>query len=265
MRKISKIAALAATALALACTSTATVAQQRQERERPRNSLRSAGEPGRVAAADWSLARRSREEGQWTAFRDTLAPGALFHQPQGPVDAATWLMGRADPDQPEQWAPATVWTSCDGTMAVTEGRYRQADGLVGTYVTVWALQRDRSYKWTYDLSSLDNPQPVERARPAAPAVSPRDLIEVTDIPSVRGHVADCVRRGSPRPQRPQPAAGPAVRAGSGASDDATLVWRWEHRANGERLFSADYLHEGAWQRVTELRVAPEASGATRAE
>lgn len=263
MRKVSSIVGLLAATLALAYSSTAPLAQERErQRSRP---LRTAGEPGRVAAADWGLARLSREEGQWTAFRDTQAGGALFHQAEGPVDAATWLMGRADPVEPEQWAPATAWTSCDGTLGVTEGRFRQADGLVGTYVTVWTLQRDRSYKWTYDLSSLDNPQPSARERPAPPAVSPRDLIEVIDIPSVRGHVADCVRRGGPRPERPQPILGPAVRAGSGASDDATLVWRWEHRANGERLFSADYLHDGAWQRVTELRVAPEASGATRAE
>jgi hypothetical protein len=263
MRRVSHIVGLLAAALALASTATAPLAQERErQRSRP---LRTVGEPGRVAAADWSLARRSREEGQWTAFRDTQAGGALFHQAQGPVDAATWLMGRADPAEAEQWAPATVWTSCDGTLGVTEGRFRQADGLVGTYVTVWTRQRDRSYKWTYDLSSLDNPQPTARERPALPAVNPADLITVQDIPSVRGHVADCVRRGSPRPERPQPILGPAVRAGSGASDDATLVWRWEHRANGERLFSADYLHEGTWQRVTELRVAPEASGATRAE
>lgn len=230
-------------------------AQERGERQRNR-PLRSAGEPGRVAAADWSLARLSREEGQWTAFREMVGPGALFHQASGPVDAAQWLAGRADPAEAEQWAPGVAWTSCDGTLAVTEGRFRQADGMVGTYVTVWALQRDRSYKWTYDLSSTDNPQPVARERPALPTVSPADLITVLDIPSVRGHVADCPRRGAARPDRPQTIPGSAVRAGSGASDDATLVWRWEHRANGERLFSADYLHEGSWQRVTELRVGP---------
>jgi hypothetical protein len=194
------IAAVLALGMALgACAGLAleVAAQDRSERPRPR-PLRSAGEPGRVAAADWSLARRSREEGQWTAFRDMAAPGALFHQPEGPVDAATWLAGRADPAEAEQWSPNVAWTSCDGTLAVTEGRFRQPDGLVGTYVTVWALQRNRSYKFTYDLSSLDNPQPVARQRPAPPQVSPRDLIEVVDIPSVRGHVADCPRRGQAR-------------------------------------------------------------------
>lgn len=250
---------------ALVATGTAALAQQRDRGERPRNSLRSTGEPGRVAAADWGLARRAREEGQWTALRDSLAGGALLHHAQGPVDAATWLAGRANPAAAQQWAPATAWTSCDGTLGITEGRFRRDDGLVGTYVTVWTMQRDRTYKVAYDLSSLDNPQPVERQRPAAPAVNPRDLIEVVDIPSVRGHVADCVRRGSPRPERPQVLPAPAVRAGQGASDDATLVWRWEHRANGERLFSADYLHQGQWTRVTELRVAPEGEGSTRAE
>jgi hypothetical protein len=256
MRISSGLASMVAACLALggiAGLAAEASAQQRQ-RQRP---LRTAGEPGRVAAADWSLARLSREEGQWTAFRDMAGPGALLHQASGPVDAAEWLAGRADPAEAEQWAPAVAWTSCDGTLAITEGRFRQSDGMVGAYVTVWALQRDRSYKWAYDLSSLDNPQPAARERPALPAVNPADLIEVVDIPSVRGHVADCPRRGEARPARPQVVPGSAVRAGSGASDDATLVWRWEHRANGERLFSADYLRDGTWQRVTELRVAPE--------
>lgn len=259
MRKLATLAAISAL-----LATTAPFAQQREERQRHR-PLRTAGEPGRVAAADWGLARRAREDGQWTAFRESLAPGALLHQPDGPVDAATWLAARADPAAAEQWAPAVAWTSCDGTLGVTEGRFRRGDGLVGTYVTVWALQRDHSYKLTYDLSSIDNPQPVARERPAVPAVNPADLITVQDIPSVRGHVADCPRRSAARPERPQAIPGTAVRAGSGAADDATLVWRWEHRANGERLFSADYLHEGAWQRLTELRVAPEATAITRAE
>ncbi len=259
MRSRSALSSVIAAGLALgglAGLAAEAAAQQREDRPRHR-PLRTAGEPGRVAAADWSLARRSREEGQWTAFRDMVGPGALFHQASGPVDAAQWLAGRADPPVAEQWAPVTVWTSCDGSLAVTEGRFRQADGVVGTYVTVWALQRNRSYKWTYDLSSADSPQPQARERPAPPAVSPADLITVIDIPSVRGHVADCPNRGAARPDRPQAIPGSATRAGSGASDDATLVWHWEHRANGERLFAADYLHEGSWQRVTELRVAPE--------
>lgn len=263
MGKLSSII-LAASALALVMTGTTALAQQREERDRPR-PLRSAGEPGRVAGADWGLARRARDDGQWTALRESLAGGALLHQADGPVDAATWLTGRADPVMAQQWSPNVAWTSCDGTLGITEGRFRTAEGLVGTYVTVWALQRDRSYKLAYGLSSLDDPQPAERARPAPPAVNPADLIEVIDIPSVRGFVADCVRRGAVRPARPQPVPGPAVRAGQGASDDATLVWRWEHRANGERLFSADYLRDGQWNRVTELRVAPEATATTRAE
>ena len=71
MGRLSNIV-LALSAFALTAAGTTALAQQRDRGERPRNNLRSTGEPGRVAAADWGLARRSREEGQWTAYRESL-------------------------------------------------------------------------------------------------------------------------------------------------------------------------------------------------
>jgi len=243
-------------------------APQAERRDRPR-PLRSVGDPGRVAAADLGLARQARDEGQWTAFRARAAAGALLHLDEGPVEGATYLANRADPAQPVEWAPDTVWSSCDGTLAVSEGRFRQPDGLVGSYLTVWKLQGDRSYKWLYDLGGPDVPQPAPRpTRQPAPrsdgttiAEDGSELILVAEIPLVRGLVADCASRRNPAP--PRPAATPAsstTRAGEGSSDDGTLTWRWEHRANGERLMVAAWLKDGAWQQVTQLRLAP-----TRAE
>ena len=254
--------ALGACSAAISPAPVAAQQSQRPERaERPeRPRLRSVGEPGRVAAADRSLARLAREEGQWTGMLATLAPGALIHQAGGAVDAAQWLTGRANPAAPDQWAPATIWTSCDGTLAATQGRLVQPDGMVGTYVTVWSLQPDRSYKWAYTLAGLDNPQPVARARPAPPAVAPVDLIEVVDIPSVRGFVADCPRRGAAIPPRPPFPGAPDHPAGRGASQDGTLVWNWGQHDDGLRYVSVSYLRDGAWQDVVDFSVPPATAG-----
>jgi hypothetical protein len=227
--------------------------EERRRDRRPR--LRSVGEPGRVAAADFTFARTAREEGLAAAANASVAPGALSHTGAGPLDAARWI-GQIDAaTRPAQWAPDSVWSSCDGTLAVSEGRYRQADGIVGTYVRVWALQGDRRYRWTYDLASPDNPQPPPD--PVGDTPGGPDVIVVETINSLTGRVADCPRRGEERtPPTPQQAANAAF-AGGGTSDDATLTWGWQHRPNGERVFTADYLRDGRWQRAVELRAGPE--------
>lgn len=227
-------------------------APQRQRERRPR--LRTVGEPGRVAAADFTFARTAREEGLAAAASASVAPGALLHLRSGPLDAPRWI-GQLAADAPAgQWAPDSVWSSCDGTLAVSQGRYRQEDGIVGTYVRVWALQGDRRYKWTYHLASPDSPQPPPepaRATPGGP-----DVIVVETINSLTGRVADCPQRGAARPAAPQVPPANAAFAGGGTSDDATLAWTFEHRSNGERVFTADYLRDGRWQRAAELRAAP---------
>jgi hypothetical protein len=229
--------------------------EERRRDRRPR--LRSVGDPGRVAAADFTFARTAREEGLAAAANASVAPGALSHTGAGPLDAARWIGQINAATSPAQWAPDSVWSSCDGTLAVSEGRYRQADGIVGTYVRVWALQGNRRYKWTYDLASPDNPQPPPepvRDTPGGP-----DVIVVETINSLTGRVADCPQRGGgpERPSRPQEQAASAAFAGGGTSDDATLTWGWQHRPNGERVFTADYLRDGRWQRAVELRAGPE--------
>lgn len=229
-------------------------APQRQRERRPR--LRSVGEPGRVAAADFTYARTAREEGLAAAASASVAPGALLHLAAGPIEAGRWIGQLAADAWPGQWAPDSVWSSCDGTLAVSQGRYRLADGLVGTYVRVWALQGDRRYKWTYDLASPDNPQPPPE--PARDVPGGPDVIVVETLNSLTGRVADCPQRGAARPAAVQAPPANAALAGGGTSDDATLAWTFEHRANGERVFTADYLRDGRWQRAVELRAAPAA-------
>ncbi len=230
------------------------VAQQapEQQTERPRRRpLAAVGDPGRVAAVDGRFARAAREEGQWTAFANFAAPGAVMHWADGPpFEAAAWLATQSNPAEAVAWAPTAVWASCDGTMAVSFGRFRQPDGVVGSYATVWQLHGERDYRWTYDMGGADVPQPP----PPPPRVPPSDeVIVVPGLGLIDGKVADCPR-GSARETPVRVVVD--IPPGHGAlAADGTLAWRWEHRADGARRIVVDYLREGRWQTALDFGFA----------
>lgn len=238
---------LASVASLAACTSPT---QQRINRERSAATeflarQGSIGDPGRVAAADFAFARMARDEGTWTAFRAYAAPDAVRDVPGGFAAASEVLAGLADPAEPIRWAPTNVWSSCDGTLAASLGRFVLPNGIVGDYVTVWELQSDNSYKWTYDTGTADDPQPV----PEPDEALPEDAIVVEGMTSITGRIADC-----------QPAVGqaalPLVVSGNASwastSDDSSLTWQSTVLADGSREVQVFYLREGSWEQVVDL-------------
>ncbi len=116
--------------------------------------------PSAVIAAELAFARLAQEKGQWSAFRATAASDAVMFVPQR-VRAQDWLKGRADPATAVRWAPTAVWSSCDGSYAVTRGNWQSANAS-GGFVTVWQRQGDPKraprpgekveYKWVLDMS-----------------------------------------------------------------------------------------------------------------
>src|SRR5690606_29429218 len=96
-------------------------------------------DPGKVVAAEIAFARTAQEKGQWTAFAEFAADDAVMFVP-APVKAKDWLKGQRDPAEAVRWQPHQVWSSCDGTLAVTRGAWQRADGSTGYFTTVW--QRD---------------------------------------------------------------------------------------------------------------------------
>ena len=212
--------------------------------------LPAVGDPTKVAATDIAFARKARDEGQWTAFAEYSAPGALLHGRSGPFDARAWLATLTNPAQSVRWWPTAVWASCDGSLAVSFGRSLDPEGIVGSYVTVWQLQDDRSYRWIYDTGTPDDPQPPPR--PADVAADP-DTIVVDALTAIDGKVAEC-SRGAQMPPAPEPVAADGTRHGGGESADGTLRWRWEHQADGARRFAAHWLRDGTWQQALEFTV-----------
>jgi hypothetical protein len=124
--------------------------------------------PSDAIAAERAFAARAQVEGQWTAFRATAAPDAIMLAP-GPVNAHQFLARfTSDPKVAVMWWPARVWTSCDGSMAVTTGPWVRRGGTqVGTFTTVWRREANGQWRWVYDNG---REVPAAIAAPEDPAV-----------------------------------------------------------------------------------------------
>jgi hypothetical protein len=224
----------------------------RQPRVEPRAN------PSAVVAAEIALSREARERGQWAALRSQAAPGAVLHNADGPVPADAWLAGQGANPQPARRSTRTVWSSCDGTLAISQGRTRGADGVVGSFVTVWQREGRKGYRWLYTASAPDDPQPPPPPAPLPADAEAEDLILVTGLDMVDGRVADCRADGRP-PRQAIDAAEAGVQSGQGQSKDDTLHYRWDHLANGTRRIMVEYIHDGVWQEALAFSL-PAANG-----
>jgi len=203
-----------------------------------------AAQPSSVVKAELEYARAARERSLADAAGEFVGPGGVIHGTDGPVDAATFFATSSDGAAPKQWEPRSVWMSCSGALAVSQGRYIDSQGLVGNYVTVWQQQSDRSYKFVYGLSGPDSPQPLPK--PAGAEPGPNDIV-VTALDAVAGLVADCPRGGTPMPIAPAVAITDDASQGGRMSRDGTLRWRWEHGGPAERRIIVEWLTSGKWQ------------------
>jgi hypothetical protein len=220
---VKRLAALAALVLA-ACAP-----QMANRADGPR--LRLAANPSAVIAAEIGFNRLAQEKGQWTAFRETAAKGAEMFVPDR-VMAESWLKGRTDPPVAVKWQPSDVWSSCEGTYAVTRGVW-QRPGSTGSFATVWQRQKDGRYKWLLDMSLADE----------TTAASP-DTVNAT--------VADCLRG-----QEQKPPVAPASNAATllqSKSDDGTLTWQAHVTDGGARQFTLWISKDGAMREVLGARL-----------
>jgi hypothetical protein len=156
--------------------------------------------PSAVIAAELAFARLAQDKGQWTAFRETAAAGAEMFVPQR-VKAADWLKGRAEPAVAVKWQPHAVWSSCDGSFAVTRGGW-QSPNASGTFATIWQRQGRGDLKWVADMSLTS-----DGSGTAAPEM-------------IAARTAECQVRPGPAPQL----VVTDTDWRTGASRDGTLVW-----------------------------------------
>jgi hypothetical protein len=184
-----------------------------------------------VIAAELAFARAAQEKGQWTAFREFATDDAVMFVPQ-PVNAQDWLKTQQDPPQSVAWQPHQVWSSCDGSLAVTKGAWQRADGSTGYFTTVWQRQRNERYKWTMDQGDA-LPQPLP-----APEM-------------IGAMVADCAGRADPVTM---PLAQGSTRR-EGRSEDGSLYWSVVVGEDGGRRVLVKLWQDGEMKDVVQETVA----------
>lgn len=213
--------------------------------------------PSEVAATDIAFSRAARDDGQWTAFRRYAADGAKIHGKEGVIEAGPWLAARDDPKVPVQWTPVAVWSSCDGSTAVTQGKFADPDGRWGYYVTVWERQDDGRYRWVYDMGAPDDELTAAQNQRRDSAPSGENVIVIRAIEAIEGRVADCPT--AEELARPQMRVSPLNlhSSGLGRSQDRSLEWTWTHLDTGRRVFGLSFFKNGEFEHALSFAVNPE--------
>jgi len=208
--------------------------------------------PSEVAATDIAFSRAARDDGQWTAFRRFAADGAVIHGRNGPIDADPWLAAQDDPPAPVQWTPTAVWSSCDGSVAVTQGKFAEPEGQWGYYVTVWERQRDGRYRWVYDMGAPDDQlTAAENARRDSTPTG-ENAIVIRAIEAIEGRVADCSR--SYEAVDISNISAEVSETGGRSSRDNTLAWGWAQFADGRRTLNLLVARNGSWEQALQFRI-----------
>jgi len=176
-----------------------------RERDRPL-----APNPSAFIAAEIGFSRLAQEKGQWTAFRETVAPEGVMFVPQR-VKARDWLKSQKDPAEAVKWQPHAVYVSCDGNVGVTTGAWQKGPAN-GYFTTVW-LRDPKKGKLAWTLDHGDT------------LATPR---EAPDFIAAKQAVC-----GS-RPAVPVEAAGEGDDMAVGLAPDQTLSWTSTVRADKSR-------------------------------
>lgn len=255
MKTTLAIAGVAALGLALtSCASPRPRGPSNTVIERTLSQAPGKAQPSTIVSTELAYARAAKEQGFASAAENFAAIGALIHSENGVVPFANVAAALASANIQTSWAPRVVVKSCDGSLAVSQGRFVDGEGKVGNYVTVWALQSDGSYKWTYDSAGLDDPQP-----PPRPEFEDGDIV-VTAMDVIDGLIATCARPGEAIPPPPAIPVGEGGASAAQVSRDGTLRWRWEHRSGNVKYVVADYFYEGEWLPAIEESLASSPEG-----
>ncbi|WP_438728210.1 hypothetical protein ACR9YC_12650 [Parasphingorhabdus sp. DH2-15] len=223
--------------------------------------------PSVIVAAESRFERLAREEGLWTAFRETATDDAFSFTPNL-QSVAEWLNNRKDPAESPTWDPYHVIMSCDGSLAASRGAWSSIDGSeTGYYTTIWQRQRKGGYKWVFDhasnVPSVDGEanavtsqrgdcQRAQRRNDRNENAQQDGLPqgETQSPPSDRGGAQRNGRKTKKRkPRDPLPVAiniSGAHKTVSGHSFDRTLIWKAIQRPDGTRTLNVELLKDGEY-------------------
>lgn len=238
--------------------------------EAPRTPIHRANSSA-VIAAELAFNQLAQQKGQWTAFIETSTPEAEMFVPQR-VKAHEWLKGQANPPQSVTWQPHEVWSSCDGTYALTRGAWQRPDNSFGYFTTLWQRQPKKGdYKWLIDQGN------VTPAQIAAPDMITGLVADCRALPPRPAGASTPPPGKRKKPKIPDVAPAPALNAAipgiqpialnaegdrkDGRSRDGTLDWSSVVTPDGARTFVVRIWKDGEMREVLRSVVdAPKAGG-----
>lgn len=181
--------------------------------------------------AERAFAADAQKLGQWTAFRKWATDDAVMFDPH-PVNAQAFLKPLKDPPKSVEWRPARSFVSCDGTTAANTGPWRNANGGVGYFSTIWVKQPG-GWKWTVDGG--DAVREVKFAWDAEPVVQ---RASCKGKPDATMEMVETVESRS-----------------GGTSNDLTILYRWDVTPNGARAFTVQMWNGSSYDTVIADRIA----------
>lgn len=194
-------------------------------------------DPSAVIAAELAFARAAQDKGQWAAFREYAAKDALWPTP-GFTLVQDDLKSRAEPTKAITWEPDRVWSSCDGSYAITSGPAVHASGKKSRFLTVWQRQGNGEYRWVLDQGfDLED------------GYTPPEMIAA--------QAADCPAGEQRRMVRKLPKARRGEVWQSGRSDDGTLAWTTRLAADCTRTVAVTLRRDNGPQTVFERTSKPD--------
>lgn len=189
-------------------------------------------QPGEVAAADIAASLLAQEDGRWKSFKKHGADGAIMFVPQR-VDAKQWLKNGDEAAGAISWNPHEIWSSCDGSLAISRGVWEKPDGSKGWYTSAWERQKDGEYRWTMELGGEN------------------DSVEETPI-MIRSHTPGCKigmrGPGGPRDRdrRDDRQTLPDIGHPYAISRDETMRWDVETGDDCARHVTVRFRDDSGW-------------------
>lgn len=212
-------------------------------------------QPSVIVKTELALSRSLREGNPRKALQTFAAPTAQIHTEDGLVEIATFLDNGPKVSEGPQLEAKSVYMSCDGSTAVSQGRLTE-NGKVGNYVIVWERQPgistrgdddETGYRYVYFTAAMDDPQP-----PPKPVITPgpNDIV-VEALDSVRADIATCAPRGDVYLEAlAEPAQG--VTQASQHSRDLTMQWNWFAGPDKQRRVTVSLWRKGERETVFTL-------------
>ena len=153
-----------------------------------------AANPGPVVAAERAFAADGAANGVKASFLRAMAPDAIVFAPD-PVNARAFYSRRPDGKGAHvlTWRPTYAGLAETRDLGFTTGPYAVDGQPGGYYFTVWAKQRDGSWKWIFDGGTGSD------TSTAPPPEAPVEAMEeARELPNSRREAMAAVRKAEGR-------------------------------------------------------------------